>query len=269
MLGVCCGGNDGLLTVGCEGFGCNVSCMNVTSDHMRRALAFAGEVVAETLWPTRCALCNRPGQVLCARCERELAYMDWWRCCPRCGSAYGRVQCCDCNPVSLAHLGAGEFPFSGCTSAVMFDADTGSLVRIYKDQGEERLAAVFASMMARALPPAWDFDAITFVPATLGAFRTRGFDHAELLATQLASCVGKPCLPLLARPVARDQRSLGRRKRLANVTGRFKAGAHVPRDINLLLVDDVCTTGATLSDATRALLAAGAATVYCATFARA
>lgn len=234
-----------------------------------KALArFAGEVVAETLWPTRCALCDRFGEVLCERCMRALPYLDWWRACKRCGSAYGRVQCATCNPVTLGLIGRESLPFSSCASATMFTAETGHIVRVYKDQGEQRLAATMAALMAHSLPADWDFDRITFVPATLAAYRWRGFDHAELIARQLARMAGSRCVASFERPRTRDQRSLSRAQRFANLSSSFIAHGQVAAGVRFLLVDDVFTTGATLCCATDALIAAGAAEVRCLTFAR-
>ena len=239
----------------------------------RRALGavrFAAEAAAETLWPTRCALCDAPGAVLCERCAERLPYLDWWRACKRCGSPYGLVQCDLCNPESLGRIGRDELPFLGCASAVLFDdTTTGRIVRVFKDQGEQRLSAVMADAMVRAVPPSWEFDAVTFVPATLAAARYRGYDHAQLVAVDVARLLDAPCIEALARPKTRDQRSLTGRQRIANLAGegRFRAldRALPPR---LLLIDDVYTTGATLCAATDALLAAGCEEVRCLTFAR-
>ena len=63
------------------------------------------EALLETLWPTRCAVCDTPGEVLCAPCSLNLSHIDWWRACPRCGAPFGRVQCSECNPVMLGATG--------------------------------------------------------------------------------------------------------------------------------------------------------------------
>lgn len=235
---------------------------------LRRLARMAGEVVAETLWPTRCALCDMPGDVLCDSCTRLLPYLDWWRACHTCGSAYGAVQCDMCNPVSLERIGRERLPFASCASATVFTNMTGRLVRVYKDQGEQRLAKRLAAIMTRAIPPSWRFDTVTFVPATEAAFRRRGFDHAELLASSVAARLGRPYAGVLARPMTRDQRSLSSQERIDNLAIGFK----VREDMNcigkFLLIDDVLTTGSTLCAATDALLGAGAVEVYCLTFAR-
>ena len=228
----------------------------------------AADTVAETLWPTRCALCDTPGAVLCDRCERALPYVDQWRACPRCGAAYGLRQCCACSAISLGHINRTSWPFDACVSSVMFGDEAGRIVRTYKDLGEQRLAGDMARIMARTLPPAWDFDAIAFIPASKAAYQRRGFDHGQLLAESLCRQTGSPLCCALQRPRAADQRALGRSQRVSNLEGRFavKEGKRPPK--RLLLIDDVFTTGSTLCSACDALRESGVQTLYCATFAR-
>ena len=237
-------------------------------DKVRRVARFAGEAVAETLWPTRCALCDTPGQVLCDECARDLPFLDWWRACSRCGSPFGKVQCDLCNPIALERIGLDDLPFAGCASATIFSEETGRLVRVFKDQGEQRLAAVFAKYMARYIVPNWDFGAVTYIPASKAAFRYRGFDHCELLAREVAQRIGRECVCSLDRPVTRDQRALKGSERISNLRCGFRPFATQARGRSLLLVDDVFTTGSTLCAATDALLGAGAREVFCLTFAR-
>ncbi|MEO2484083.1 double zinc ribbon domain-containing protein, partial [Eggerthella lenta] len=93
----------------------------------------AAEAIAETLWPTRCAVCDTPGEVLCAPCSLNLSHIDWWRACPRCGAPFGRVQCSECNDVLMSVAGRDEPPFDACTSAVAFDDAAARIVRTWKD----------------------------------------------------------------------------------------------------------------------------------------
>ena len=236
-------------------------------DSIVRIASILAEALAETLWPTRCALCDLPGAVLCERCRFNLPYIDRWRACPHCGSPYGLVQCDVCNPVSLGRLGIERFPFDACASAVHFSGATGQIVRVLKDQGEQRLAKDLADIMHCMLPPNWDFEAITFVPATLSALRSRGFDHAELMAKNLASLLDVECVSALERPRTRDQRKLGAAARIANLSGRFSPKGGLGYE-SWLLVDDVFTTGATMCAASQALRSAGARRVSCLSFAR-
>ncbi len=232
--------------------------------------AFLGDMVAETLFPTRCAVCDAPGEPLCAACAAALPYIDALTACPRCGAPFGRVQCTECCHVLLAPFGYDEVPYTEAVSAVVLSEAARRIVTVYKDQGERRLARVLAAIMARYVPPRWlsARPAVTYVPATLTARRRRGFDHAEHLAREVSFLLGCEFAPLLCAPTRKDQRRLGRTGRIGNMRAsmRVLAGASVPDA--LILVDDVCTTGATLFAATEALKAAGATTVFGLTFAR-
>lgn len=235
----------------------------------RKCLGTMGEALNETLWPTRCAVCNRPGSVLCSECERNLPYLDHWQACPVCGAPWGIHECTECNRLSLQGTGYDTVPLDGCVSAVLFGDDAASLVRLNKDAGERRLADVMARLVANAVPPDWlPGSRVTYIPASESAKRRRGFDHGLELGEATARWLGVPCERLLARPRARDQRKLSRADRFANLSGAFAVedASRVPPRV--IVVDDVLTTGATLFDAACALKRAGAGQVYGATFAR-
>lgn len=236
-----------------------------------RALAVARAAVAETLWPTRCAVCDAPGALLCPACAAALPYVDANRACPRCGAPYGRHQCTECCATLLAAAGREAFPLDGAASAVALDDAARRIVVGLKDRSEVRLVEPVGLLMAACAPPSWAAPgtAVSFVPATARARSRRGFDHGELLGRAVAERLGLPWAALLDRPRVADQRGLGRQARLGNMAERFRAlpGAAAPRQV--ILVDDVCTTGATLYGAADALRRAGAERVFGLTFARA
>lgn len=230
----------------------------------------AAEALAETIWPTRCVVCDAPGEPLCERCRTELRYVDWWRACPRCGAPFGRLQCCECNEVMLAAIGRERPAFDGMTAAVTFDDAAARIVRGWKDAGERRLSRDMARLIAPQVPPSWLADAPVCVPipASSAAKRRRGFDHGSELAQAVADELGLRHVDLLTPPRTLDQRALGRKARIGNLRGRFRTieGASTPPHV--LLIDDVCTTGSTMNAACDALRAAGAQTLHCLVFAR-
>lgn len=117
-------------------------------------------------------------------------------------------------------------------------------------------AAAAAAMAATALREGLIGDLLTWVPARSADARSRGYDHAEVLAQEVGHRLGLPVRPLLARALDRpDQSGLSAAQRRRNLRGAFEA-RHWPGPV--VLVDDVVTTGATASACAGVLRAAGA-----------
>lgn len=256
----------------------------VSSQYRDRSLLSCGllyaqaskEIFLETFWPTRCVICGAPGEVLCRDCEHTLPYIDFWKACPACGASLGLHQCVECSSFSLAQKGIESLPFNGCVSATVFDNDiTGKIVRAHKDLGERRLAGIMGRIIAQAIPPEWVQEecAVTYIPATRKALQRRGFDHGYALGTSVASWVGLPSFCVFNRPKTHDQRKLSRGQRFVNMNGRFSLNKSSKlfnklEGAEIIIVDDVYTTGATLCSAAQILRDAGVSKVYCATFTR-
>ena len=99
-------------------------------------------------------------------------------------------------------------------------------------------------------------EVVTWVPCRRGDRRRRGFDHGEALARGVARLLGLPCVGLLARSgVTVDQAGLSASRRAENLRGAFVSR---PVSTQVVLVDDLVTTGATASECARAMRGAGA-----------
>jgi ComF family protein len=117
----------------------------------------------------------------------------------------------------------------------------------------------------------WKVDMI--IPAPLGKKRLqeRGYNQVALVAEPLAYAVGVKYAPkaLWKARETRSQVGLNVSDRQKNVQNAYQADARVVKEKSIVIMDDVATTGSTISACTDALLAAGASEVYALTVARA
>jgi ComF family protein len=150
--------------------------------------------------------------------------------------------------------------------ALEFCGPVAALIRALKFDGRRSAATELALMALPALLPILRAHPDAIVPVPLSGLRRRerGFNQSELIARALAEVLGLPVMqPLRRTRHTPPQAGLSRRQRLTNPAGAFRASASECADRRLLLLDDVVTTGATLSAAARALLEAGASDVLC------
>ena len=230
------------------------------------------EAALEAAWPTRCAVCDAPGVLLCDSCRRALRFYDPWLACATCGAPFGRLQCCTCNTYTRERLKQHGSPLL-CKSSVLFDETSGAIIRCYKDAGERRLADLIATMMVRALSlQEWSkIDAITYIPNSERALLRRGFDHMEEIARAISRITHLPLMSAFLPPKTFDQRDLTQVQRQENMSQAFAlrpvtAALRLPS--HLLIVDDVMTTGATMEAAAQILKDAGCSHIRGLTFAR-
>jgi predicted amidophosphoribosyltransferase len=187
--------------------------------------------------------------------------------CPGCGQRADPV-CPDCaRTLRAPPPAAAPAGLDGWIAPLAYEGVVRDLVARVKYRHARAtlpwLAAVLTNALGAAHPPA-AFDAVTWAPTTPDRRRSRGFDHAELLARQVGGGLGLPAVATLARRRGPPQTGLASAARRAGPA--FRARPPVPR--RLLLVDDVTTTGATLVAAAGALRTAGAVRIVAATAAR-
>jgi ComF family protein len=184
-------------------------------------------------------------------------------CCPRCGRPGGvRALCAPCAPSSS--------PLDAILPATVFAHPIRPAIHDFKYEGARDLAGPLAEWLAAT----WrlhrlEADLIVPVPLHTRRERERGYNQSALLADRLSQAVGAPVAPAeLVRTVrTRPQVGLTQEQRRANIAGAFRCAGGVT-DLRIVLVDDVCTTGATLEACAQALKAAGAAAVWGLTVAR-
>lgn len=220
------------------------------------------------LYPPRCLLCEAPGQViagqpcdLCAACRADLARNA--SACERCAAPVARPgQCprCQLKPP----------PFDAAVAPFLYQLPIDGLVKGFKFGGRRDYGRLLAQLFAAAVTePAAQADYVVPVPLHPERERQRGFNQSLVLARALRG--GAPVrATLLARvkPTA-AQSGLTRPQRRGNVRNAFAVTDGELRGQSIMLVDDVLTSGSTVSAATQALKQAGAGVVTVAALARA
>jgi ComF family protein len=199
--------------------------------------------VAAGLAPPLCAACGRscrPEAVVCTRCGRRLAAAE---------------------PL----LGKGPPGLDRAWSSAPYEGVARNLVAALKFRRLLPVAELMADRIQWLAPAHMLSGAVVPVPAAASRLRRRGFDPAGELAAALAERLQAPLEPCLRRRGAGRQVGRRRVERLGHPPQVHAAGA-APRSV--MLVDDVLTTGATLTACAKALRAAGAARVVAVTFAR-
>lgn len=208
--------------------------------------------------PPSCAACGLPGDVMCHHCRCAVVLPDA-PCCLRCGHPWAvpTDRCSECPPA----LDRVRF-------AAPYRQPLISAMNAFKEAHRRDLEAFFAERMAVAASPAAG-TVLVAVPSTNSRRRTRGYNPAAVLATRLGELWQAPTVELLVR-VRNDraQRGSSRTDRMLNVRGAFACTPGVPVPASVCLIDDVCTTGATLSACARTLRRSGVREVSAVTMAR-
>jgi len=184
----------------------------------------------DLIFPPRCGGCGREGVAWCDACA-------------------ARVQ-----PQPLATLSGMPLVAAG-----RLDGPLQQAIHTYKYRPRPGLASVLGELLWRATAASnLELAALTYIPLHPQRRRERGFNQAERLARALAGRLAVPVVGGLTRlrPTP-AQVGLSQPERQVNMLGAFEWAATAPPPRGLALVDDVCTTGATLRAAAEAVVRAG------------
>lgn len=209
-----------------------------------------------------CLWCGRPGPWragagLCTACWRRVPWVQG-PVCRRCGKPLARPGTCrDCS--------ARPVPVALSRAPALYDGVWKDLIHALKFAGRQELCEPIGEAMARCARRAGYPErchALVPVPLAPSRLQRRGYNQAELLARQVGARTAVPVLPVLARtakPAPSPQSLKSARERRRSLRGAFvTVRPDVVRGLTLAVVDDVYTTGATMDEASRALLRAGA-----------
>ncbi len=212
----------------------------------------------DLLFPQRCVGCGREGDYICRVCRQSLLPIAS-PVCPRCGrSQAGGVLCPDCNYWQAA--------IDGIRSPFIFDGVIRRAIHELKYRNLRAIAVPLAKLLHDYLTTnPVPGEVLVPVPLHQRRWRERGYNQSSLLSQELGNLTGLPmvgdCLvrQQYALPQARTS-NVGERQR--NVAGAFTCRDWSLRGKQVLLIDDVSTSGATLNACAGALKSAGAASVW-------
>ena len=206
------------------------------------------EALLDLIYPPRCPFCRRllrkKEEAVCPDCLRTLRRVP--------ESAQRR----DLKNVTLA------------VAPLFYEGDVRASLLRYKFRGVTAYARVYADFIQKCIDEnAFSCDSITWVPLSKRRLRTRGYDQAELIARELAGSMDLPCERLLVKTVNNraQSRTGGAEERRANAAGVYACPC--PERVQgkrVLLVDDIITTGSTVSECARVLKEAGCEEVFAA-----
>jgi competence protein ComFC len=231
--------------------------------------------LSSLVFPSRCCGCDRIDQPpLCNSCHSMLESLDPDDGCSRCSEKLlgpvetSRRLCKRCREHSPEFVQA--------ISAFRYASPLDRVITLWKYHDQRYLSEFLSSLLCEWVTldePKWwsQIDAIVPVPHHPKTLRYRGFSPSEDIATNLSSKTSLHCMPrvLFKTRFTPPQNGLDSATRIANLKNSMRV---FDRDLvenrTLLVIDDVMTTGATLRECSRALIGAGASSVYCLTLAR-
>lgn len=210
------------------------------------------------LFPKYCLGCGKEGVYICKNCE---VYLTENACiCPVCGqgSFWGEThkKC------------LGKYTLDGLTSLWDFDGIIRKAIYRIKYGGEWSISNDLISQIENRFNLFSGAYKIAYVPMFKKKENARGFNQSEIIAKELGKKLNFPTIRILEKTKdTRDQASLKKEERKENIKGCFKVLENLAPKI--ILVDDVFTTGATISECCRVLKNNGAEIVWGFTLARA
>ena len=214
------------------------------------------EILKDLIFPQRCIFCNKItdySHFVCEECKLNYPLKDA-EVCKRCGKYKKNCICRDLSP-SVYRM----------VSACPYEGDAINKIKAFKADKESFLGDDFADMLVNVLSCMQDgeiFPTITYIPMEKEKIRLRGHNMAKTLASKIAQRTG---ITLIDPPIEKVytekfQHDLKRQERFKNASLSFLDKGK-PVDGNIILVDDIITTGATIQRAADILVNNGAGKV--------
>ncbi len=217
--------------------------------------------ISYCIFPRRCDLCGEVTAIDETRCENcSQCHSIKGEICELCGREKDKCRCRNGKP-----------EYKSVVAPYYFEENMVNAIHRFKFRGYKELADGMGKEIAECVRCRYNeisFDCVTYVPLTEKRVKKRGYNQSQLLAASVSGELGLPCEELLIKIADNNsQRSQNAKQRKMNVFGVYdvKENANV-KNKTILLIDDVKTTGSTLSECAKMLKGYGAKNVYAAVF---
>lgn len=211
------------------------------------------KIIKDCIFPVFCFGCKKEGVWLCPDCFLKIE-TDTQKACPICHRYNNNGEnCLDCKKYSFldSHLAVMKYEEEKLV---------GELVHNFKYNYAEDIFSIFEKIISdfllQNISYFEDIDLVIPVPLHGRRLAERGFNQAELIANAIAKFIGKEVQDkaIARRRYTSVQARLNREERTHNVSGAFVvSGELIVKNKNILLVDDVFTTGSTLQECAKLL----------------
>lgn len=233
---------------------------------MQPRLYQVGWKILDVLFPPICAGCGSGGERFCPSCCRRIQLITD-PVCQLCGHPLNDPGLLSCERCRNQHVA-----FSAIRSWAVFADPLQSAIHRLKYHQDRGLGEILAEPLSTLLLNYnWKIDLIIPVPIDDIRRKARGYNQAALLAKPISWKTGIPYTDqaLLKKKVTRQQAGLSLLEREENMADAFEGDKNKVFGRNILVVDDVITTGSTVNSCAQALITAGAVCVFGITLARA
>ena len=198
------------------------------------------------MFPNSCLHCGQGKLILCPKCLNSIPYLTWQ------------------IPINFP-----DHNLDWQQSACSFEKPISTLIHALKYEGIQEISSLLAAIVYKSVsfPP---IDLITAVPLHFHRQRNRGFNQSALIGKQLSQFLKVPYKEILvrARDTPKQAQQATKEDRAKNILGAFSCQYKFRQPLKIMVVDDVLTTGATTTEAAKALKQNGASWVGVVTVAR-
>lgn len=244
---------------------------------MRDKIRAVGEIILELLYPRKCIFCtstikmnsyrdikeHKKGEYLCEKCKRKLKdkYIEEPYCL-KCGKQLENMEqeyCGDCQTHShIYDRGLAVFKYHDDVKKSIYRFKYKG-IKIYGEFYGEQMAEKYEDIIKN-----WNPDVIVPVPIHKSRMRKRGYNQSQIIGKALSERLKIPIDEnvLFREKKTQPQKKLSKNNRKKNVENAFKVSKNVVKYKQIILVDDIYTTGATIDACTYVLKQAGVQKVW-------